>query len=109
MVEQVLVSLLVYADTHLFIEKGMKLTWQEIEDIFAGDFKEDLEDRQVYVNIHRLGLHKVACMYPTFPCADIIHWIVSHADLETTTLTNTTGTQLSTLKMENYHQMYHLP
>lgn len=49
----------------------MKITWQEIKDIFAGSSREDLEDRQVYVNIHRYNLHKVACRYPAFPCVDI--------------------------------------
>jgi len=108
-VEQVLVSLLVYADTQLFIEKGMMLTWKEIKDIFGGDFQEDLEDWQVYVNIHQSGLHKISCRYFAFPCADIIHWIVSHTDPETMTLSNATGTQLSIFKTKNYHQMYHLP
>lgn len=66
-------SLLVYTDTHLFIEKDIKISWQDINTIFADGFEENLEDRQVYVNIHKLGLYKVACMYHVFPCADVIH------------------------------------
>lgn len=42
--EQISVDLLVYADTPLFIEKGTKLTWQQIKDTFAEDFKEDSDD-----------------------------------------------------------------
>lgn len=43
-VEQVSVKFPFDEDTQLFIEKGIKLTWKEIKDIFAGDFMEDLED-----------------------------------------------------------------
>lgn len=70
-IEQVLVNFLVYAYTQMFIEKDMKLKWDDIKDIFVEDFKEDLEDSHVYINIHWSCLHKVACMYPTF--LDIIH------------------------------------
>jgi len=93
----------VYADTQLFIEKDMNITWQEIKDIFAGSFKEDLEDQQVYVNIHKSSLYKAACSYPTFPCVDIIHWIVSHTNPKTMTLSSASGTQLATFRMKNYH------
>ena len=66
-------NLPVYAGTQLFIEKDIKITWQEIKDIFVGSFKEYLEDRQVYVNIHKSGLYRVACKYPAFRYVDIIH------------------------------------
>lgn len=66
-------NVLVYIDTQLFIEKGMNLTWQEIKDIFVGDLKEDLEDRQVYISVHWSSLHKIVCRYLSFPCADIMH------------------------------------
>jgi len=107
-VEQVAIKFPIYANTQLFIEKDMKITWQEIKDIFASNFKEDLEDHQVYVNIHKSSLYKVTCRYPTFLCMDVIHWVVSHNDLKTMTLSNTNGTQLATFRTENYHQMYHL-
>ena len=38
-----------------------------------GTFWEDLEDHQVYVNIHKFGLYHIACRYPVLPCSDIIH------------------------------------
>ena len=31
-------NLPIYADTQLFIEKDMKITWQEIKDIFLSSF-----------------------------------------------------------------------
>ena len=108
-VEEVLMNFLTYANTKKSIEKDMKLTWQEIKDIFAWSFKEYLQDQQVYVKIHRSGLYKVAYKYSTFPCEDIIHWIVSHTDPETMILSSASGTQLSSFIMENYHHMFHLP
>lgn len=39
------VGLPVYIDTHMFIEKVVKITWQDINTIFIGSFEEHLEDR----------------------------------------------------------------
>lgn len=50
-VEQISFDLPVYINTQLFIEKGTKLTWQQIKDTFVEDFKEYLEDHEVYINI----------------------------------------------------------
>lgn len=58
--EQVPMKFPVYADMQLFVEKDMKITWQEIKVIFLGSFKEDLEDRLAYVNIHKSNLYRVA-------------------------------------------------
>jgi len=91
-VEQVPINLPVYAYMELFIEKDMKITWQVIKDIFGGTFKEDLEDLHVYVKIHKSGLSKVACRYPAFPCADTIHWVVSHTNPKMMTLSNANAT-----------------
>lgn len=41
MVEQVPMNFLVSTDTQLIVEKDMKITWQNIKDIFIGNFKED--------------------------------------------------------------------
>lgn len=66
----------------------MKIAWKKINEIFEGTFKEDLEDRHVYVNIHKLGLYRVTCRYPTFPCVEMIHLFVSHTNLEMMKLSN---------------------
>jgi len=55
-VEKFSMSLPMYTYTHLFIEKDIKITWQDINTIFAGNFEENLEDRQVYVNIQKSGI-----------------------------------------------------
>ena len=107
-VEQASMSFPIYEDTKLIVDKDIKLKWQEVNDAFVGTFGEDLEDFQVYANIHKSGLYWIACTYPVFPCAYIIHWIVSHTNLKMMTLSSTSGTQLATFRIKNYHQMYRL-
>jgi len=102
MVEQVSMSLLVYEDTNMFLDKDIKVKWQDINDIFSGTFEENLEDRRVYVNIHKSSLYWVACRYPAFPCADMIHVIVSHTDPTTMVLRNASGTKLATYRVEDF-------
>lgn len=62
-VEQGSMSLPVYIDTHLFIKKDIKITWKDINTIFSCSFEENIEDRQVYVNIHKSRLYNVACRF----------------------------------------------
>lgn len=62
-----------YVDAHLVIEKDMKIKCKDIKTIFVGTFEENLEDRHVYVNIHKSGLYKVAHRYPTFMYANMLH------------------------------------
>jgi len=52
-VEKVSMSLPIYEDTKLFIDKEIKITWKDINDIFLGTFEENLEDRRVSVSIHK--------------------------------------------------------
>ena len=91
-VEQVSMSLPIYEDTKLFIEKEINIKWKDINDIFSSTFEENLEDHKVYVNIHKSSLYQIACKYPAFPCAKMIHWAVSHTDPETMVLSSVSGT-----------------
>lgn len=59
-------NLPIYGDMKLCVEEEMMITWQEIKDIFVGNFKEDLEYRQDYINICKLGLYRVGCKYLPF-------------------------------------------
>jgi len=63
----------------------------------------------VYLNIQQSGLYKVACRYPTFTCAYVISWIVSHIDEKTMTLSSDIGHKLYTFRAEEYQCMYHFP
>ena len=55
--EQVSSGLPIYEDTKLYRDKDIKIKWQEVNETFTGTFWEDLEDLQVYVNIHKFGLY----------------------------------------------------
>lgn len=96
-----------YTNTHLFIQKDIKITWKDITNTFSGTFKENMDDWQVYVNIHKLGLFKVACRFPVFPCVYMIPWIVSHADPKTMVLSSVNGEIFSSFWMEHYHGIHH--
>ena len=56
-VELVSSSLPIYEDIKLYLDKGIKLKWQLVNEAFTGTFREDLEDRQGYVNIQKSGLY----------------------------------------------------
>ena len=79
-----------------------------VNEAFAGTFAEDLENRQVHVNIHKFGLYRIACRYPAFPCTDMIHWIVSHTDPKTMTLSSVSETKFATFWAEDYDEMYQM-
>ena len=95
-VEQVSSSMPICEDTKLYLDKDAKLKWQEINEAFTSTFGEGLEDHQVYMNIHKFNLYWIACRYLAFPCTNMIHWIVSHTDPETMTLSSVSGTKLET-------------
>ena len=45
--KQVSSSLPIYEDKNMYLDKEIKLKWQEVNELFTGTFGEDLEDRQV--------------------------------------------------------------
>lgn len=98
MVKKMSMGLLMYEETRLLIDKENKIIWEDINHIFLGTFEENLEDRRVYVNIHKPRLYRVACRYLTFPYVDMIQWIVSHTALEKIVLSNVNGTKFSTFR-----------
>lgn len=59
------------------------------------------------MNIHKSGLYQIACRYTMFPCADI--WIATHIDLEKMVLSSVIETQISTFRVKDFQEMYHLP
>lgn len=107
-VEWVSSSLSIYANTKLYLDRDIKLNWQDVNEEFAGTFEEDLKYCQVYVNIHKSRLYRIACRYPVFPSVDMIHWIISHIDPETMTLSNVSGTKLVTFWTWYYDEMYQM-
>jgi len=108
MFEQISMSFPIYEDTMLFIYKDIKIKWKNINGIFSSTFEDNLEDHRVYVNIHKSGLYQVACRYPALPCIDMIHWTVSHTDLEKMLLSCVSGTELTTFRAKELQVMYQL-
>ena len=51
-VEKVSSILPIYEDTKLYLDRDIKMKWQEVNETFADTFGEHLEDHQVYMNIH---------------------------------------------------------
>jgi len=72
-VEQVSSGLSIYEDTKLYLDKDIKLKWKEVNETFRGTFGEDLEDHQVYMNIHKSGVYWIACKYLALPYTNMIH------------------------------------
>ena len=101
-------SLSIYEDTKLILEKDIKLKWKEVNDAFPSTFGEDLEDHQVYVNIHKSDLYQIACRYPVFPCTNMILWIVSQTNPETMTLSSVNGMEIATFRAHDYDEMYQM-
>lgn len=108
-VDQVSMRFPIYEDKNLFIEKDIKMKWQDINDTFSSTFEENMEDCRVYVNIHKSGLYRISCRYPTFPCAEMIHYIVSQTNPKTMVLRSVSGTQLDTFGAKDFQEMYHFP
>lgn len=101
-IEQVSMSLPIYEDTKLFIDKDIRMKWHNIKDTFLGTFEENMEDHRVYANIHKSDLYQISCRYPMFPSTDMTHWIGSHTDLETMVLSNVSGTKFSTFRVKEF-------
>lgn len=100
------ISLLIYEDTKLIVDKDIKLKWKEVNDAFTSTFGEYLKYCQVYVNIHKSSLYWIACKYPVLPWAYMIHWIILHTDPNTMTLSSISGTNIATFRAQDYEQMY---
>lgn len=97
------VNFLIFSNTQLFIEKELDITWQKVNEVLSlKSFKIDLEDRQVYVDVQRSGLHKIACRYPIFPCADIVSSIFSWTNNKTMTLNNSSGHRLASFMAHDF-------
>lgn len=59
-VEQGFMSFPIYEDTKFFIDKEIKMKWKDINNTFSGTFEENLEDRRVYVNIHKSSVFQIS-------------------------------------------------
>lgn len=56
-VEKVSMSLLIYEDNKMFIDRYINMKWKDIIETFSGTFEEEIVDCRVYVNIHNSNLY----------------------------------------------------
>ena len=68
-----------YGDTSSDTGTTPILKWGEIHQMFRTDTYPSVieSDKDVFQNIKRSGLHRVAARPTVFPCADVISWIVA--------------------------------
>lgn len=63
----------IFTDMACNINKTTKLSWYDIyEEFTKRDIPETYENFQVYINVKRSRLHKIAAHPPVFLCAKII-------------------------------------
>lgn len=68
-VESTPITLPFLSDTQLFMEKDSDVTWNTVKDAFSKtSYKVYLEDKQVYINVQKLGLHNIACSFLFLLC-----------------------------------------
>jgi len=64
--------------------------------------------REIYKNIIKSGLHRVAMKTPVLPCPDIIEWITRRIDHHYRSILNVEGKVVASYKPSMLNQMYHL-
>jgi len=73
-----------YGDTNSSTGEELVLKWGDIYNMFRDEKYPEVEeeDKDVFTNIKRSGLHRVAARPPVFPCADVISWIISRVKVD---------------------------
>ena len=95
-------------DTYFFIDKSIKISWKDIKDAFIQkEFPENLEDREVYINIKRFKIHRVARIIVVLPCEKSIEWIFLHMDKKKkSVLSSESEKEIATYHPHDLHSYY---
>ena len=64
--------------------------------------------KEVYRNIMKFGLHRVAVKTLVLPCLDVIEWMTRKIDHQHQSILNYQGKSASSYKASVFNQMYHL-
>lgn len=54
-------------------------------------------------------LHRITARIKILPYMDMVRWIISNVDISDRTFRNSTHTVMGSFKLDNLHQMSHLP
>lgn len=64
--------------------------------------------KEVYKNIIKSGLHRVAIKTLVLPCPDVIEWITRKIDNENREILNSENESVNNYKASVFNQIYHL-
>ena len=80
----------IYEDTKCIIGVELEYQWEEIYRLITCREVPDIgfEEGNIYVNIERSSLMKIAMRPQLFPCSEVIGWILPRADVTTMILEN---------------------
>jgi hypothetical protein len=86
------------------------LEWRRIYTfIEEGDFTKDYEsDADDLVDVKGSKLHKIATRPTIVPYYDMVWWIISHIDISTCTIFNSSHQVVSSFKPDDVSNMYKL-
>jgi hypothetical protein len=88
------------------------LKWDEIFQMFKlQKFPVNVQEQdqlQIFSNIRKSKLHRVAARPPVLPCADAVSWIVEHVDLQNRYILNAIGEPIASFQGSNLAKYYHL-
>jgi hypothetical protein len=71
-------------------------------------FQRNMSDANDLFNIKNLGLHKIASIPVVLPYYDLVQWIISHTDLSTCTIINSSLQIVGSLRVEDISNKYKL-
>ena len=106
----------IFADTKCRVDKKVSYTWNYLFQAFQDkEFLMLLQDdaspeisKEVYQNIIKSWLHKVAVKTPILPSRDVIEWITRKIDHQHRSILNYEGKSVASYKASVFNKMYHL-
>ena len=106
----------IFPDTECWVDKKVTFTWNSLFQAFQGkEFQMLLQDdvsiklsKEVYRNIIKSGLHRVAIKTTVLPCSDVIEWITRKIDHENRSILKSENKSVANYKASLFNQIYHL-
>jgi hypothetical protein len=102
-----------YNDTSGLLKTGQDpLRWDENFQMFTlQNFLVNVHDQdqlQIFNNIWKSKLHRLAACPPVLPCADAVSWIVEHVDLQNRCILTVIGEPIASFQGSDLASYYHL-
>ena len=101
----------IYKDTKCIIGVEPEYQWGEIYRLITHREVPDIgfEEENIYANIERSSLMKIATRPELFPCSEVIGWILPRADVTTMILENVDKQGYAAYSPGYVALTYHLP